>query len=56
MDYTYSYSEPAGQGVDIYIVDTGVYAEHSEFEGRASIGFAASNLPKQGKPHSFSTK
>lgn len=47
MDYTYSYTEPAGAGVDIYIIDTGVYAEHEEFGGRASIGFAANNLPKQ---------
>jgi cerevisin len=41
MNYVYSYSQPVGDGVDIYIVDTGVYTEHSEFEGRATFGYAA---------------
>lgn len=41
MDYTYTYSDPAGDGVDIYIIDTGIYIAHQEFEGRATFGFAA---------------
>jgi cerevisin len=41
LDYTYTYSDPAGDGVDIYIIDTGIYIEHEEFEGRATFGYAA---------------
>ncbi|RKF65560.1 Subtilisin-like protease 2 [Erysiphe neolycopersici] len=35
---SYVYDESAGKDVTVYIVDTGVYAEHSEFNGRASMG------------------
>ncbi|KAF8646921.1 hypothetical protein AX16_007013 [Volvariella volvacea WC 439] len=38
LTYTYTYDESAGEGVDIYVVDTGVYIEHEEFEGRATWG------------------
>jgi cerevisin len=44
MTYTYTYNDAAGAGVDIYIIDTGVFLEHSEFEGRASDGFTARGL------------
>ncbi|ORY83225.1 peptidase S8/S53 domain-containing protein, partial [Protomyces lactucae-debilis] len=34
--YTYNYNENyAGQGVDVYVVDTGIRCTHSAFEGRA---------------------
>ncbi|ORY83227.1 peptidase S8/S53 domain-containing protein [Protomyces lactucae-debilis] len=34
--YTYTYNENfAGQGVDVYVVDTGIRCSHSAFEGRA---------------------
>jgi len=46
MIYTYSYTEPIGDGVDIYIVDSGVYTEHSEFERRAIFGWAAEGLDR----------
>ncbi|KAG6828270.1 hypothetical protein H0H92_008577 [Tricholoma furcatifolium] len=36
--YTYEYDDSAGSGVDIYIVDTGVYIQHTQFGGRASWG------------------
>ncbi|KAG0207150.1 hypothetical protein BGX28_001540 [Mortierella sp. GBA30] len=32
------YSDAAGSGVTAYIVDTGIFAEHSEFTGRAKFG------------------
>ncbi|KAF9937853.1 hypothetical protein BGZ67_000795 [Mortierella alpina] len=32
------YDDAAGSGVTAYIVDTGIYAEHSEFKGRAKFG------------------
>ncbi|KAG0075273.1 subtilisin-like serine protease, partial [Podila epicladia] len=34
----YLYNDAAGEGVTAYVVDTGVYVEHTEFEGRASWG------------------
>ncbi|QRV98103.1 subtilisin-like protease 8 [Ceratobasidium sp. AG-Ba] len=34
LNYTYIYDSKAGEGIDIYIFDTGVYAEHEEFAGR----------------------
>ena len=38
-DGVYNYPEGAdGQGVDVYVVDTGVYTPHPEFEGRAISG------------------
>ena len=46
MRYTYGYSQPAGNGVDIYIVDTGVATENVDFEGRATFGYAAGSLQK----------
>ena len=41
MDFTYAFAdEKLGQGVDIYVVDTGVEIEHAVFGGRARQGFA----------------
>ncbi|KXJ91301.1 peptidase S8/S53 domain-containing protein [Microdochium bolleyi] len=37
----YVFDDSAGQGITAYIVDTGVLATHSEFEGRATMGFNA---------------
>ncbi|KAI7829576.1 peptidase S8/S53 domain-containing protein [Gamsiella multidivaricata] len=31
----YSYMSSAGADVDVYVIDSGVFAEHSDFEGRA---------------------
>ena len=41
MKYTYLYTGTLGAGVDIYIVDSGVYTGHNEFERRARFGWAA---------------
>jgi len=35
---TYKYPDSAGEGVNAYIVDTGIHISHPEFEGRAKIG------------------
>jgi oryzin len=37
----YTYDESAGEGVTAYIIDTGVFAEHEDFEGRATFGHNA---------------
>jgi cerevisin len=34
----YEYDTLGGQGVDVYIIDTGINVEHFEFQGRASWG------------------
>jgi len=34
----YEYDSDGGKGVDVYIIDTGIYINHQEFEGRASWG------------------
>ncbi|CAE6495929.1 unnamed protein product [Rhizoctonia solani] len=39
--YTYTFNETAGQGVDVYVIDTGINTEHESFEGRAKFAFAA---------------
>jgi subtilisin family serine protease len=40
LNSTYEYNA-TGQGVNVYIIDTGIRTDHNEFEGRASIGFDA---------------
>ncbi|KAF7782784.1 hypothetical protein Agabi119p4_2160 [Agaricus bisporus var. burnettii] len=34
----YVYDSQAGQGVDAYVIDTGINVQHEEFEGRATWG------------------
>lgn len=34
----YLYAAEAGEGVDVYVIDTGTYIEHVDFEGRAFWG------------------
>eukprot|EP00918_Siedleckia_nematoides_P000055 GHVU01000116.1.p1 GENE.GHVU01000116.1~~GHVU01000116.1.p1 ORF type:complete len:456 (-),score=51.92 GHVU01000116.1:115-1374(-) len=34
----YWYSSDGGDGVDVYIIDTGIYVGHADFEGRAHWG------------------
>ncbi|KAJ3416244.1 subtilisin-like serine protease [Chytridiales sp. JEL 0842] len=43
LDGSYSYSNgSAGAGVDVYVVDSGVFVDHPEFEGRARVGVSYS--------------
>lgn len=35
---SYTYDSTAGQGVTVYIVDTGIYPTHTDFGGRAATG------------------
>ncbi|KAI8351360.1 putative subtilase-family protease [Mortierella sp. GBAus27b] len=35
---SYFYDSKAGEGITAYVIDTGVYAGHSEFGGRAKMG------------------
>lgn len=46
LTFSYTFNETAGQGVDVYVIDTGINTEHQSFEGRASFGFAAQGQPE----------
>ena len=37
LDGLYRYSASAGEGVDVYVIDTGININHTDFEGRAVI-------------------
>ncbi|KAG6847163.1 hypothetical protein H0H93_009772, partial [Arthromyces matolae] len=37
-NFTFTFDSSAGEGCDIYVLDTGVYLEHEEFGGRAVWG------------------
>lgn len=39
MDHRYVYPGAAGQGVHIYVIDTGLKATHTEFTGRVGNGY-----------------
>jgi oryzin len=38
---TYTYDNSAGNGVTVFVIDTGVNLDHVDFEGRASFGYNA---------------
>ncbi|KAG8757778.1 subtilisin-like serine protease [Ceratobasidium sp. 428] len=44
LAFDYPNDDTAGQGVDVYVIDTGVNAQHQSFEGRAVMAFAAQGL------------
>ncbi|KAH7091885.1 peptidase 1 [Auriculariales sp. MPI-PUGE-AT-0066] len=45
LNYTYTYSDSyQGQGVDVYIVDTGINLAHVDFGGRAKNGYVGTGL------------
>lgn len=47
LDHNYTYNVD-GKGVHAYIIDTGIRISHSEFEGRADVGFDAVNDGQKG--------
>ncbi|KAG8938288.1 subtilisin-like serine protease, partial [Tulasnella sp. 419] len=52
LNYKYSYDGKAGEGVDVYVVDTGIHVKHKEFEGRAKWSFSAfEGLDDDGNGH-----
>lgn len=46
LAFTYNFEDTAGNGVDVYVIDTGINTAHQSFGGRASFGFAADGLPE----------
>ncbi|MEV3871303.1 S8 family serine peptidase [Streptomyces sp. NPDC049906] len=54
LDGKYTYPDAAGQGVTVYVVDTGVRVSHSDFGGRAADGYDAidnDNVAQDGHGH-----
>ncbi|KAL8933906.1 MAG: hypothetical protein Q9216_006162, partial [Gyalolechia sp. 2 TL-2023] len=49
----YLYSASAGEGVDVYVIDTGTNIKHVDFEGRASWGktIPADDIDEDGNGH-----
>ncbi|GLB43183.1 putative peptidase S8 family protein [Lyophyllum shimeji] len=47
LNHPYAYDEPAGRGVDIYIVDTGIQVSHAEFVPRARWGATFGGYPNR---------
>lgn len=49
----YLYNADGGDGVDVYVVDTGINVDHVEFEGRASWGktVPANDVDEDGNGH-----
>ncbi|KAG5997295.1 hypothetical protein E4U43_002685, partial [Claviceps pusilla] len=47
---SYLFDESAGEGVTVYVVDTGVRVSHVEFQGRASYGANFADVGPNGQP------
>ncbi|KAH9898359.1 serine protease [Cubamyces lactineus] len=48
LTYNYTYNDSsAGAGVDIYVIDTGIYINHTEFGGRARWGATFGGYPDE---------
>ncbi|KAJ7629846.1 hypothetical protein B0H17DRAFT_1187806 [Mycena rosella] len=45
----------SGENVDIYVLDSGIRRDHSEFEGRATYGANFSGVPGNGDNHGHGT-
>lgn len=52
---TYSYPESAGRGIDAYVIDTGIFTNHPEFQGRAVWGGDFSGENKYVDAHGHGT-
>ena len=54
LDQSYTYDDTAGEGVTVYVIDTGVRITHGDFGGRASYGYDAvdnDNTAQDGHGH-----
>ena len=51
--YQYRFEASAGEGVDVYILDTGVNTEHEDFGGRAQTIFSVDNSATDGEGHGY---
>ena len=44
----YTYLSDDGAGVNVYVIDTGIFPNHAEFEGRAKAAFVSTELSSEG--------
>jgi cerevisin len=44
--YTYKYDDNSGEGVSIYVLDTGINIDHEDFKGRLTWGITTSDSSK----------
>lgn len=44
LNFDYTFSDEAGNGVDVYVIDTGIRTTHEEYEGRAEMIFSLPGL------------
>ncbi|WP_327353679.1 S8 family peptidase [Streptomyces sp. NBC_01304] len=54
LNQSYTYPDKAGEGVTVYVIDTGTRITHSDFGGRASYGYDAidnDNTAQDGHGH-----
>jgi len=51
LNHSYTYDDTAGAGVDVYVIDTGIYTAHSDFGGRASWGISYVSETTDGHGH-----
>lgn len=51
----YEYDPSGGQGVTVFVLDTGIYTDHVEFEGRASWGITLTNERNELDEHGHGT-
>ncbi|KAF3923338.1 Cerevisin [Orbilia brochopaga] len=49
-NFNYTFDSTAGEGVDIYVIDSGVNTAHEDFGGRATTGFVAQSLQQSEGP------
>ncbi|EPS41916.1 hypothetical protein H072_4120 [Dactylellina haptotyla CBS 200.50] len=40
LTFNYRFDQAAGSGVDVYVLDSGINTAHSDFRGRATMGFS----------------
>lgn len=51
LAYRYDYPAGVGEGVYIYVVDTGINTAHVNFQGRAVFGYSALSSTEDGNGH-----
>lgn len=54
-EYNYYYKSSSGQGVTVYVIDTGINTAHADFEGRAKFGYSSVILEGNGDTNGHGT-
>ncbi|KAG9047546.1 subtilisin-like serine protease [Tulasnella sp. UAMH 9824] len=46
LTFDYTFNDEAGNGIDVYVIDTGIRVTHTDYEGRAEMIFSLPGLAK----------